>query len=83
MTSRFVLDSVISQLQIGYKVTWRLSYMTKITAANVKNVVLSISRLTKEVKVAEEAHEDGLPVPVRKENTFACAARFFCLIKLL
>lgn len=64
VASRFVSDSIIGRQQNGYGVTWRRSYVRSITAANVKNVILSIPRLIKEVKVTEKFDEDGIPIPV-------------------
>lgn len=50
--------------------------MNNITAANIKNVVLSIPRLTKDVKAAGEVDKVEIPKPVQKDYTVAGATRF-------
>lgn len=76
ITGKFISDSVIGQYQNEYGVTRRRSYISKITAANVMNVVLSIPLLIKEIKVTEELDENELLIASRKDNTLNRAARF-------
>lgn len=50
--------------------------MSKIPRANVKNVVLSILSLAKEVKVTGEMDVEGVPNRVWKENGLAYVTRY-------
>lgn len=50
--------------------------MSKISGANVKNVVLSIRRFAKEVTVTGAVNEEDVSKPVQKETCLTDAARY-------
>lgn len=57
---RHVTDALIGQKQSEYGMIWREGNMCIITEQHVKNVVLSLSKLMKNIKVAEKLDEDGV-----------------------
>lgn len=60
---RFIWKSVMGQQLNAAGITWRRLYVGKITIENVKNVLLTILHVVKDVLVAGEIDEDWVPIP--------------------
>lgn len=70
VVSEFVPGSAIGWAQNEYGVTWRGSYMSEFTGANVNNVLRSIPALSRKKKVPAEVDEDGSSKLIWEDNTF-------------
>lgn len=81
--SRFVSDALLGPQQNSHSMTWRRSYVDKITAGHVKTFVSSILRMIMEIDVSKTIFGDGVPTPAVREEGMARDARYQFDVALL